>query len=120
VVWVLEIAPNLSWLSKSIIMAIKKMNTQLINSNYLVFIYNRGSQSFLTKSNIRLNPPGLHRFFKVFDIRRADSSSNLIFFQILRPDSSLILNFFKYLEPEGIIKSNTRPTPCNNLVAMVR
>jgi hypothetical protein len=63
VVWVLEIAPNPSWLSKLIIMAIKKINTQVIKSNYLVVIYNRGSQSFFPKSNIRLNPPGLHRFF---------------------------------------------------------
>jgi len=35
----------------------------LIKSNYLVVIYNHGSQSFLPKSNIRLNPPGLHQFF---------------------------------------------------------
>lgn len=59
VAWVLEIAPNPSW----IIMAIKKINSQLIKSNYLVVIYNCGSERFLPKSNIRLNPPGLHRFF---------------------------------------------------------
>lgn len=102
-------------------LAIKKINTQLIKSNYLVIIYNHGSQIFLTKSNIHLNPPGLHRFFHEnlavlwsFWHTQSRQFFESDFFQIFRTDSSLILIFSKYLEPEGITK-NQIPAPDWNL-----
>jgi hypothetical protein len=70
----------------------------------------------LPKSNIRLNPPGLHQFFHEnlavlwsFWHTQSVQFFESDVFQILRPHSSLILNFSKYLEPESIRKIKYPP-----------